>query len=85
MNTQVSRRISIFAPKSRFFKVEPVKKNTSNTLVAPGLDVTFNVFFSPDEKIDYSCDLIVRTEQDEFTVPIIAIGLRGKLLKVNYY
>ncbi|EFC47717.1 hypothetical protein NAEGRDRAFT_78704 [Naegleria gruberi] len=78
-NDNVSRRISIFAPKSRFFKVEPVKKNTSNTLVAPGLDVTFNVFFSPDEKIDYSCDLIVRTEQDEFTVPIIAIGLRALL------
>jgi len=74
---QVSRRISVSAPKSRFFRVEPVKKNTSNTLVAPGLDVSFNIFFSPDEKIDYSCDLVVKTEQEEFTIPIVAIGLRG--------
>ncbi|KAL9642363.1 hypothetical protein ABK040_007361 [Willaertia magna] len=77
-NDVVARRLNVYSPKSRFFKVIPTKKNL-NSNIAPGLDVSYQIIFSPEEKIDYTCDLIVKTETEEFSIPIIAIGLRAQL------
>jgi hydrocephalus-inducing protein len=47
--------------------------------VAPGMEVSYVVRFSPEAKIDYSYDLIVVTEREKFIVPIRAVGCRALL------
>jgi hydrocephalus-inducing protein len=47
--------------------------------VAPGIDITFIIRFSPEAKIDYSYDLVVVTEREKFIVPIIAVGKRAMI------
>jgi hypothetical protein len=52
-------------------------KREINDKVAPGLEISFEVTFCPEEKIDYSSQLVVVTENGDFTVPIMAVGIRG--------
>lgn len=47
--------------------------------VAPGMEVSYIVRFSPEAKIDYSYDLTVVTEREKFIVPLRAIGCRALL------
>lgn len=47
--------------------------------VAPGMDASFYVKFSPEAKIDYNYDLTVVTEREQFIVPIYAIGKRAMI------
>jgi hydrocephalus-inducing protein len=47
-------------------------------LMQLGLEVSYDITFSPEENKDYFSQLIVVTEREEFTVPIKAIGVRGK-------
>lgn len=47
--------------------------------VAPGMEVSYIVRFSPEAKIDYSYDLTVITEREKFVVPIRAVGCRALL------
>lgn len=47
--------------------------------VAPGMDITFIVKFSPEAKSDYAYDLMVMTEREKFIVPIRARGCRAML------
>ena len=47
--------------------------------VAAGLEVAFQIKFSPDAKIDYQYDLHVVTEREKFIVPIIATGRKALL------
>lgn len=60
---------------SKVFKLEAPKGN--NSKIAPGLDVVYEVVFSPEEKIDYTCDICVASEVDTFTVPVMSVGSRG--------
>lgn len=80
-------------PESRLFQVQPygsvgdddsLKKSkkafcSAGSKIAPGLEVTFLVKFSPEAKIDYNYDLIMETEREKFVVPIIAIGKRAMI------
>ena len=47
--------------------------------VAPGMEVSFIVKFSPEAKSDYSYDLNVLTEREKFVVPIRAVGCRAMI------
>ena len=47
--------------------------------MAAGLEVAFQIKFSPDAKIDYHYDLHVVTEREKFIVPIIATGRKALL------
>ena len=47
--------------------------------VAPGMEVSYIVRFSPEAKIDYAYDLTIVTEREKFVVPIRAIGCRALL------
>lgn len=53
--------------------------SNSGSKVAPGLEVTFVVKFSPEAKIDYHYDLNIVTEREKFIVPIMAIGKRAMI------
>jgi len=91
----VARRVKIIQPESRLFQVHPYgpddggseanlkksKRSVSNSgsKVAPGLEVTFIIKFSPEAKIDYNYDLNIVTEREKFIVPIMAIGKRAMI------
>ncbi len=47
--------------------------------VAPGMEISYIVKFSPESKIDYSYDLNVLTEREKFVVPIRAVGCKAIL------
>ena len=55
------------------------KSKSIYTQVAPGLEVSFLIKFSPDAKIDYSYDLKIITEREKFVVPIVATGRKALL------
>lgn len=78
------RRIKIIQPDSRLFQVlnsnkKPVDFHSKGNKVAPGMEITFIIRFSPEAKIDYSYDLVVVTEREKFVVPIVAIGKRSMM------
>jgi hydrocephalus-inducing protein len=50
-----------------------------STKVAPGMDITYIIKFSPVAKSDYAYDLMVMTEREKFIVPIRARGCRAML------
>jgi hydrocephalus-inducing protein len=47
--------------------------------VAPGMEISYIIRFSPEAKSDYSYDLNVLTERERFVVPIRAVGCRAML------
>ena len=77
---KVPRRVSIIHPESRLFQILPYITSTSsktnheegesaNTKVAPGMEVSYLIKFTPEAKSDISYDLVVITEREKFTVP----------------
>jgi hydrocephalus-inducing protein len=57
----------------------PQDVDNMSSKVAPGMEISFLVQFSPEAKIDYSYDLNVVTEREKFIVPIRAIGCKAVL------
>lgn len=51
----------------------------NNTKVAPGMEVSYQIKFTPEAKVDVSYDLIVITEREKFIVPIRGIGCKVML------
>jgi hydrocephalus-inducing protein len=47
--------------------------------VAPGMEISYTIKFSPEAKSDYSYDLMVLTEREKFVVPVRAVGCRSML------
>jgi len=90
---KVARSVKIVPPDSKLFQVIPCKKSkASSTMtktgsdidvmssrVAPGMEVSYTVRFSPEAKIDYTYELAVVTERERFIVPIRATGCRALL------
>jgi hydrocephalus-inducing protein len=87
----VSRRVKIIPPDSNLFQIIPCKQtkeedpkapqdvDNMSSKVAPGMEISFTVKFSPEAKIDYSYDLNIVTEREKFIVPIRAIGCKAVL------
>lgn len=92
---KVARCVKIIPPDSKLFQVFPCKKNMSMSTstkfnnprdldnmscrVAPGMEISYVIRFSPEAKIDYSYDLMIVTEREKFMVPIRAVGCRAML------
>jgi hydrocephalus-inducing protein len=47
--------------------------------IAPGMEISYTIKFSPEAKSDYTYDLMVLTEREKFIVPIRAVGCRSML------
>lgn len=47
--------------------------------IAPGMEISYIIKFSPEAKSDYSYDLNVLTERERFIVPIRAVGCRAMI------
>ena len=78
----VPRRLRVLHPEPIHFFIKQSARSISQTeksrktssRVASGMSVEYIVTFSPEEKKEYKCDLIVETEREKFVVPIIAKG-----------
>ncbi|EKX37002.1 hypothetical protein GUITHDRAFT_78541 [Guillardia theta CCMP2712] len=77
-NDDVARRVKILRPESHFFDVELSDKLAASK-IAPGMDVQYTLVFTPEERIDYFCDLVCCTEREKFVIPVRAYGMRGWL------
>ncbi|RNF21339.1 hydin-like protein [Trypanosoma conorhini] len=77
--TKETQFVRVGQPQSRVLALRPPRRNVTSMKVAPGLSVTYKVLFTPEENRNYSCDLVVTTEEEEFTVAVHAIASRGKL------
>ena len=58
---------------------KPSDVDIMSSRVAPGMEISYVIKFSPEAKIDYSYDLMVVTEREKFIVPIRAVGCRAML------
>jgi hydrocephalus-inducing protein len=47
--------------------------------IAPGMEISYTIKFSPEAKSDYTYDLMILTEREKFIVPIRAVGCRSML------
>lgn len=77
-NDNVARRVKIVAPESPCFVVELTQKKPASK-VAPGMDTSYTLSFTPEERADYFCDLVCYTEREKFIIPVRALGPRGWL------
>jgi hydrocephalus-inducing protein len=77
-NDNVARRVKMTQPESPCFSVELTNKKPASK-VAPGMDVSYTLSFTPEERTDYFCDLVCFTEREKFIIPVRAIGPRGWL------
>lgn len=50
-----------------------------NNRIAPGMFITYNVHFTPEENSDYEYTIKFNTDREPLTIPIIAIGPRAIL------
>eukprot|EP00290_Baffinella_frigidus_P052882 CAMPEP_0180350034 /NCGR_PEP_ID=MMETSP0989-20121125/5784_1 /TAXON_ID=697907 /ORGANISM="non described non described, Strain CCMP2293" /LENGTH=201 /DNA_ID=CAMNT_0022339391 /DNA_START=1 /DNA_END=603 /DNA_ORIENTATION=+ len=75
-NDTVARRVKIVQPESPFFEVALAKANVASK-VAPGMDITYVLKFTPEERIDYFCDVVCFTEREKFIIPVRCLGPRG--------
>ena len=69
-------------PEPVHFWVSEAKQNgksskDASTRVAPGMTVTYNITFTPEERKRYACDLMIETERERFCVPIVAQGFKS--------
>ena len=59
--------------------MEATDIDTMSCRVAPGMEISYVIRFSPVAKSDYSYDLMVLTEREKFIVPVRAVGCRSML------
>ena len=76
-NDRVARVIKVTHQDSPYFSVSCQKSTGSK--VAPGMETTCLVSFTPDERKDYQHELVCITEREKFVVPVRAIGARALL------
>lgn len=76
-NDKVARLVKVTQTDSPYFTI--ISPHDVGHKVAPGMDKTFVIRFSPDEKKDYTHELICITEREKFLVPVRAIGARAIL------
>jgi len=59
--------------------VKPADTDNMSCKVAPGMEISYIIKFSPETKMDYSYDLMIVTEREKFIVPIRAVGYKSML------
>ncbi|KAJ3022533.1 hypothetical protein HKX48_005950 [Thoreauomyces humboldtii] len=77
-NDKIPRRIKVDEIENPRFTIRGAKNtNLQSGKVAPGMDVTYVVSFTPEANVDYSYNLVCTTEREVFLVPIKATGARA--------
>ncbi|XP_047205151.1 hydrocephalus-inducing protein homolog isoform X6 [Girardinichthys multiradiatus] len=76
-NDKVAHAVKLERDISEQFYV--VGPENGSSKVAPGMTLSFTVFFTPQESKDYSHRLVCVTPRERFEIPIRAIGPRGIL------
>ncbi|XP_046359897.2 hydrocephalus-inducing protein homolog isoform X3 [Haliotis rufescens] len=76
-NDKVPRLVKVTQANSPYFQI--ISPHDVGHKVGPGLPTTFKIQFMPDEKKDYTHELVCITEREKFIVPVKAIGARGIL------
>ena len=82
-NDNFARRVKIVQPEGVYFAVELLVGKPSSK-IAPGMDTHYVLKFTPEEKIDYFCDLVCYTEREKFIIPVRCLGPRGFLDLPDY-
>ena len=75
---RVARRIKVLPSDSPYFKLVP-QGNGSGGKIAPGMEVVYEVIFTPDQYKDYVDEIVCLTEREKFVIPIRAVGARAML------
>ena len=72
------RRLRVLHPEPMHFFIKQSykksQKSKTSSRVASGMTVEYIITFTPEEKKEYKCDLIVETEREKFIVPIRVKG-----------
>jgi hydrocephalus-inducing protein len=76
-NDRVARHLKVTHEDSPYFRA--VCQRPAGSKVAPGMEVTYLILFTPDEKKDYHLELVCITEREKFVVPVRAVGVRALL------
>jgi hydrocephalus-inducing protein len=76
-NDRFARHLKITHEDSPYFRV--VCQRPAGSKVAPGMEASYLVIFTPDEKKDYHLELVCTTERERFVVPVRAVGVRALL------
>ncbi|XP_061450040.1 hydrocephalus-inducing protein homolog isoform X1 [Rhineura floridana] len=76
-NDKIPRLVKVVLESSPYFRV--ISPNDVCNKVAPGMQSTFRILFTPEENKDYFHEVTCITEREKFIVPIRAIGARGIL------
>ncbi|KAJ3159463.1 hypothetical protein HDU86_001781 [Geranomyces michiganensis] len=77
---KIPRRMKIDPIDSPYFSITRNKSsNLQSGKVAPGMDVTYVIHFTPEQEIDYRYNLVCSSERETFLVPIEALGARAVL------
>lgn len=91
----VPRRLRVLHPEPIHFFIKQSPKSIQQTQktrktssrVASGMTIEYIITFTPEERREYKCDLIVETEREKFVLPIIAKDYPIKLeipKQINY-
>lgn len=80
MLIQIARRIRLESVDNPFFTLLGWKGEClMSGRVAPGVEVPYILKFTPEENIDYCCNIVCVTEREKFVLPVRAISDRAIL------
>ena len=80
----MARRLKVEEVDSTVFSLAPFKGGPNNgSRVAPGMEVSFVLKFSPDALADHACDIVCLSDREKFVIPVHAIGARGTSLSIG--
>ncbi|CAD2218119.1 hypothetical protein AGDE_02972 [Angomonas deanei] len=77
--TKVNQFLRVAQPASQHFSVSAPKGSESTLKVAPGLAVSYKIVFSAPEAVNLTTELNVKTETEEFTIPVLAFSKQATL------
>ena len=80
----VARRLKVQAPDSQFFQISaPRTMSKQQTLrdgkIAAGMEICYVITFKPQERREYTLDLVCSSEREKFIIPIRARGTHAAL------
>lgn len=76
---QTGRRLEIEPINNPFFSITGLKSaSLKSGKIAPGMEISYILKFTPEKEIDYFYNLVCTTERETFLVPVNAIGARGE-------
>ena len=84
----VARRAKVLPLQTSFFSIKRIqngKKKDSTSKVVAGMEVKYQITFTPETKDDYASDIVVVTEREKFLVQIRAIGAQAMLDFPSYF